>query len=122
MTPGGFHSFEHRWALAEAFEFHMAIGKAKVEKRIHDLNTQMKEGLRKISGVTVHTPMSETISSGIICFSVSGYSPYGVVQALANKRIIATESPYAISYARVTPGILNTPQEVDKTIAAVASM
>jgi hypothetical protein len=22
MTPGGFHSFEHRWALAEAFRFH----------------------------------------------------------------------------------------------------
>ena len=28
MTPGGFHSFEHRWALAEAFRFHQRIGKA----------------------------------------------------------------------------------------------
>src|SRR6185436_20026490 len=25
MTPGGFHSFEHRWALAEAFRFHLHI-------------------------------------------------------------------------------------------------
>jgi hypothetical protein len=23
MTPGGFHAFEHRWALTEAFRFHM---------------------------------------------------------------------------------------------------
>jgi isopenicillin-N epimerase len=35
MTPGGFHSFEHRWALAEAFRLHMRIGKARVERRIH---------------------------------------------------------------------------------------
>ena len=26
MTPGGFHSFEHRWALAQAFEHHAALG------------------------------------------------------------------------------------------------
>jgi isopenicillin-N epimerase len=30
MTPGGFHSFEHRWALDEAFTFHQAVGKAHV--------------------------------------------------------------------------------------------
>jgi selenocysteine lyase/cysteine desulfurase len=29
-TPGGFHSFEHRWALTDAFEFHQAIGKDRV--------------------------------------------------------------------------------------------
>src|SRR5215207_9582425 len=26
MTPGGYHSFEHRWALAEAFQLHLDIG------------------------------------------------------------------------------------------------
>src|SRR5205823_6716832 len=34
MTPGGFHSFEHRWALADAFRFHGGIGKARIAKRI----------------------------------------------------------------------------------------
>jgi hypothetical protein len=29
-TPGGFHSFEHRWALKEAFEFHRNLGRDKV--------------------------------------------------------------------------------------------
>src|SRR5436190_2195371 len=27
MTPGGFHAFEHRWALREAFEFRRQIGR-----------------------------------------------------------------------------------------------
>jgi len=28
MTPGGFHSFEHRWALPAAFELHLQLNKA----------------------------------------------------------------------------------------------
>ncbi|MFZ3013188.1 MAG: aminotransferase class V-fold PLP-dependent enzyme, partial [Nitrospira sp.] len=35
MSPGGFHSFEHRWALDEAFGFHQAIGKSRVTQRIY---------------------------------------------------------------------------------------
>ena len=31
FTPGGFHSFEHRWALPKAFELHLALGKANKE-------------------------------------------------------------------------------------------
>lgn len=33
MTPGGFHSFEHRWALADAFALHDAIGGARRSRR-----------------------------------------------------------------------------------------
>ena len=35
-TPGGFHSFDHRWALAEAFRFHLQIGKRRVTARIQE--------------------------------------------------------------------------------------
>ena len=57
MSPGGFHSFEHRWALPAAFELHQRLGKAKVAARIHALNRQCKEGLKKMKHVTLHTPM-----------------------------------------------------------------
>jgi len=43
MSPGGFHSFEHRWALAEAFRFHLAIGKARVARRIHELKRRQHQ-------------------------------------------------------------------------------
>src|SRR5690606_3706457 len=75
LTPGGFHSFEHRWALGEAFEFHLALGKRKVQERIHELNTYSKAGLSKMSHVTLHTPMSREVSSGIITFEVAGMKP-----------------------------------------------
>src|SRR5262249_39778478 len=43
LTPGGFHSFEHRWALAAAFEMHQRLGKAKVAARVAELNTRCKQ-------------------------------------------------------------------------------
>jgi isopenicillin-N epimerase len=64
-TPGGFHSFEHRWALPAAFAFQSDIGRADIEGRIHELNTQLKQGLKKIPRVRLHTPMAPGLSAGI---------------------------------------------------------
>ena len=59
MSPGGFHSFEHRWALPEAFNLHLQLGKDKVQARIHQLNQQTKQGLAKMPHVTLYTPANE---------------------------------------------------------------
>jgi selenocysteine lyase/cysteine desulfurase len=58
MTPGGFHSFEHRWALEAAFHFHQAIGKARVARRIRELNEQCRRGLAEMRHVQLHPPLS----------------------------------------------------------------
>ena len=71
-TPGGFHSFEHRWALGEAFAFHRRIGRERITERIHALATQYKEGLAAMPHVTLHTPLSPALSAGLICFEVQG--------------------------------------------------
>ena len=42
LTPGGFHSFEHRWALPEAFALHQGIGRERVEARIRGLASRLK--------------------------------------------------------------------------------
>jgi selenocysteine lyase/cysteine desulfurase len=122
MTPGGFHSFEHRWALGEAFEFHREIGKDKVEARIHELNRQCKQGLAAMKHVTLHTPMADEVSAGIITFDVAGLKPDDVVKRLHAKRIVASTTPYAQSYARLAPGLLNTPQEVETVLAEIRAL
>lgn len=122
MTPGGFHSFEHRWALPAAFEFHQSIGKAKVAARIHALNRQCKEGLKKMKHVTLHTPMSDAVSAGIICFEVAGMVPSAVVARLREKKIIASTSPYATTYARVAPSLLTSEADVEATLRAIQAL
>jgi isopenicillin-N epimerase len=121
-SPGGFHAFEHRWALAEAFRFHMKIGKPRVTARIHELATRCKQGLATIPKVKVHTPVAPALSSGITCFEVEGLPPKTVVERLFERKIIASDSPYATSYARFTPGLLNTPEEVDRAVAEVRAL
>src|SRR5690606_21993 len=122
MTPGGFKPFEHQWAMAEAFRFHQQIGKDRVQSRIHTHARQLKEGLAAMQHVTLYTPMEETISSGIVCFDLKGMSPQAVVNRLYKKKIIASDTPYAPSYPRLTPGIYNSEEEIEMVLRAVKEL
>lgn len=122
MSPGGFKPFEHQWAAAEAFRFHQRIGKTRVAERTHRLCTQLKEGLLKMPHVQLHTPLAPDLSAGIVCFSVDGLSPEEVVQQLRSKDIVATTTPYATSYPRLTPSIRNTPEEIDTVLQEIRAL
>ncbi|MFL5982391.1 MAG: aminotransferase class V-fold PLP-dependent enzyme [Gaiellaceae bacterium] len=123
MTPGGFHSFEHRWALAEAFAFRHRIGRARAAARTHALAQRLKDGLAELRRVRLVTPQSAALSAGLVCFELEGQDPSAVVERLyARNRIVASVTPYANRYVRLGPSILNTPAEVDRVIRAVASV
>ncbi len=122
MTPGGFHSFEHRWALDQAFELHARIGKAEIAARVHELARHCKEELAKMRNVKLYTPLEDALSSGIVCFDVSGIRQDELVDRLRERKIVASTTPYSPSYARLAPGLLNTHEEVDKALAAIREM
>lgn len=122
MSPGGFHSFEHRWALDEAFKFHQTIGKARVTQRIHELNQQMKQGLATMSHVTLHTPMSQDLSAGIVCFDVAGMTPRQVIERLKQKKIIGSVTPYATQFARLAPSLLTSSEDIERTLQEVRKL
>jgi selenocysteine lyase/cysteine desulfurase len=121
-TPGGYHSFDHRWALTQGFAFQNWIGKSRVQARTHALNARLKAGLAAMPHVKLYTPRAERLSAGIVCFDVQGLSPPELVERLRQKRIIATVTPYVPSYARVSPSILNTPAEIDRTLNALRTL
>jgi len=122
MTPGGFHSFEHRWALDQAFHFHQALGKSRVTRRIQDLNDQLKQGLAAMRRITLHTPLSHDLSAGIVCFEVAGMSPDQVVAELRRKGIVASVTPYATQYARMAPGLLNSEAEIETLLKEIRTL
>jgi selenocysteine lyase/cysteine desulfurase len=122
MTPGGFHSFEHRWALPAAFDLHLQLNKARVQARIHQLNTQTKEGLAKMPHVKLYTPKSSELSSGLVCFDVDGVDAGEVVARMHNKGIIMSSTPYRASYPRFAPSLLNNENEIDRALAGIAAM
>ena len=122
MAPGGFQAYEHTWALPAAFAFHGQIGRARIAARVHELNGRIKDGLAGLRHVTLHTPPDARLSAGLVTFEVAGSTPEDVVARLRERRIIASASPYAPSFARLAGSLLNTPEEVDRAVGAVAAL
>jgi selenocysteine lyase/cysteine desulfurase len=124
MTPGGFHSFEHRWALADAFRFHAGLGKARISKRIHQLNEQCRRGLLAMKHVELLTPLSNEVSAGLVCFNVVGMKDVEVVARLKEKKIIASTTPrvYGVDCARFAPSLLTSPADVETCLRAVRAL
>jgi selenocysteine lyase/cysteine desulfurase len=122
MTPGGFKAFEHQWALTEAFAFNEAIGKARIAERTRQLADQLKEALSGMSHVRLLTPRLEALSAGIVAFDIEGFSAAAAVRRLRERRIIASVSPYAVPHVRLTPSIVNTPEEVDAAAREIRAL
>ena len=122
VTPGGFLAFEHQWAIGAAFRMHQQMGRRRVAERIRSLNDRCKQGLAEIKQVKLHTPREAALSAGICCFEVEGQKPEDVVKKLLGRKVIASTSPYAVSYARLAAGLMNRPEEVDKAVAAVRAL
>jgi selenocysteine lyase/cysteine desulfurase len=122
FSPGGFQAFEHYWALPTAIHFHQSIGTDRITARIHELNGQMKEGLWRMPNIQLYTPRDENLSAGIVCFDVKGMKPGQVVKRLLDRHIVASTTPYRVSYARVACSVVNSPQEVEAALRAIRDL
>jgi selenocysteine lyase/cysteine desulfurase len=121
-TPGGYHSFEHRWALAEAFGFATAIGPARIAARVRELAGALKEGLAGIGGVVLRTPASPQLSAGVVCCELAGLSPAAAVARLRERHVIASVTPYATPYLRFGTSIVTDERDVEQALRAVRAL
>jgi selenocysteine lyase/cysteine desulfurase len=124
MTPGGFHSFEHRWALPAALELHTRLGgRAAVARRTHALAGRLKEGLAEGPGVRLRTPRDDALSAGLVCAEVADLDPGEVVDELRERhRVVASVTPYRTRYVRFGPSVANSAKDVASAVAAVAEV
>jgi selenocysteine lyase/cysteine desulfurase len=122
VAPGGFYAFEHLWGAEAAIQFHERLGRSRVAGRVRELNGTFRRELGGMKHVRLHTPASDALSAGIVCFEVAGMKPEEVVRRLHAKKIHATTSPYAVSYARVSAGIMVSPQEVERTVREIRAL
>ncbi|WP_407312736.1 aminotransferase class V-fold PLP-dependent enzyme [Pseudomonas sp. nanlin1] len=122
VSPGGFMAFENQWGTLEAFEFIQRIGRQRIAERVAELNGQLKQGLLAMPHVTLHTPLEAQHSAGIVCCEVQGRTPREVVAELKQQNIIASATPYRHSTVRFSAGIVNSPADIDKALAAMAKL
>jgi selenocysteine lyase/cysteine desulfurase len=122
VSPGGFLAYEHLLAVRQAVELHRAIGRTKIASRIAELNSAFREGAAGIVGVTLHTPRDPALSGGLSCFEVKGLTAEEVAKRLAAKRIRTNSSPYKVSYARVSAGVMNSLEDVETGLREVRAL
>ncbi|HAL67260.1 aminotransferase class V-fold PLP-dependent enzyme [Pseudomonas fulva] len=120
FTPGGYHAFEHRWALGTAFDLHLQHGKAAIQARIHGLNDYLRQRLETLPGVQLVTPRSTRQSAGFTFFRVADQDADEVAAYLNSQRIVVDAVSRDVGpVVRTAPGLLNTEAEIDRLIAVL---
>lgn len=118
MTPGGYHAFEHRWALHKAFELHLTLGKAQVQARIHQLNDYLKTRLEEHRAIELVTPRSQAFSAGFTFLRIKDRDPDAVAAYLvANKVMVDAVDRDAGPVIRFAPSLLNDEAQIDRAMA-----
>jgi selenocysteine lyase/cysteine desulfurase len=107
-------------AVIEALKFQASIGRPVIEQRTRALAGALKEGLRKLPGVTLWTSPDDSRSAGIVIFQPGSLDVRRLGSALTEARIIATTRTGAQNPGvRLSPHFYNTMAEMDQTIATV---
>ena len=120
MTPGGYHAFEHRWALDEAFKLHLQLGKADVEARIHALNSYLKQRLQQRAQIELVTPLNPALSAGFTFFRVKGKDSDKIAAHLMANRVVADAVHRDVGpVIRTAPGLLNDEAQIDRLLAVL---
>ena len=121
-TPGGFHSFENRWALAEAFDFHSRLGRARVASRIASLTQMLRDGISTLPRVRMVSPADSRAASGLVCFDVRGAQPGDVVERLQLSGVRVSVTPYPRLHVRAGCPLWVEESDVKRAVKAIARL
>jgi len=112
------------YALGEAIEFINHIGKVKVEKRIKTLAAYLKQGLGKIPGVKINTPLDPYLSAGLTAFSAEGVENSKIVDYVRDKYnlVVRTIGGKEMAAVRVSTPIYISFKEVDMLLEGVSQL
>jgi selenocysteine lyase/cysteine desulfurase len=122
VSPGGFQAFEYLLAVPSAFALHRQLGRSRIARRIAELNDAFRQGAAALPNLTLHTPMDPEVSGGISCFEVPGHTAEAVTRHLARRKIRTNPSPYRVSYARVSAGLMNSVEDIDRVLRELRAL
>jgi selenocysteine lyase/cysteine desulfurase len=103
-------------ALGTTADFHQLLGPARIEARIRELATALKEGLQKLPGAKLRTSMKPELSAGVCVVRFDGADPQKMYESLYARHGIAGAPTGGV---RLCPHVYNTLEEIDRTLAAL---
>jgi isopenicillin-N epimerase len=111
-------------ALESAVDFLNMVGISNIEARIRMLTLRAKTGLRGLPGVQLKTNMQPELSGGVIKFKLANMPTTRAYDTLWEKHrlAIAQTASGDAEGLRLSPHIYNSPEEIDRILAAVKAL
>ena len=99
--------------LGEALDFFNILHRDRVERRVKSLAAYLKQGLKSIPKVKLHTPVDPYLSAGLTAFSIEGIDHRYVVDYIREKyniviRTIGRDRDHTSGIRVSTPIYTNT--------------
>ena len=112
------------WPCVAAFEdimdFHLAIGRARLEQRTRALGSYLRRNAAQIAKVKVYTPMDETMSSGSSTIGIDGV-PGARIREYLRQRYDAYV-PGGGTSVRISTHFFNTFEQADRVLQALKEL
>ena len=104
-------------SLAPAVQFHLDIGRARVESRVKELATALKKGLHE-AGLPLLTPMSESLTGGVCTVAIASEKRRELVFELDKLGVAGSPA----GGLRLCPHMYNTMEHIEHAVRSVASL
>jgi isopenicillin-N epimerase len=121
----GTHPAANHNAIAEALQFHQAIGTERRAARMRYLRARWQSRAEKLPGVRILTSNDPEQSCGLVNVTIDGMDMNKVVAHLWNRhRIVVTTAGVENQYRglRITPNIYTTLEEIDAFAEAMEGL
>ena len=108
--------------IAAAVDFQNAIGKDNIHQRSLQLTGQLRDGLKRIAGVTQVTSSDPRLSAALTVFAIRGVAPQDALKRLAESERVQVRSikDGGVDAIRASTHFYNTPQEIDRLLSGVS--
>jgi len=117
----GTRSFASEMAIAQAVDFHLAIGSRRKLERLRLLKSYWTEKVKNVPGIHFSTTMQPARSCAICTFSLQGMTVSDLEIRLLEKYKIHT-SPIVyenINGVRITPNVYTSFDELDRLVSGI---
>jgi selenocysteine lyase/cysteine desulfurase len=106
--------------LEAAIDFHLRIGPDRVEQRIVGLANRLREGLQKIKGATIFSPVHSELAGAMVTYGVDGLTGTQLQDELWNRKKLRPRS--VGEGVRTSVHIYNSPEEIDAMLEIVRAL
>jgi selenocysteine lyase/cysteine desulfurase len=104
--------------LDAALDFYLRVGPERIERRTLELADRLRNGLQKIKGVEIISPVHPALAGAIVTYSVPGMKAMQLQDELWKRKKYRVRAQSGAP-VRQSVHYYNSPEEIDGTLEVV---